>query len=288
VCAADLAPERSAACHHADRALALPRCDDPGYAEAVLDAAGRVGADVVVPTIDPELLPLAGAAGRFEAGDVWLVLSQRSAVEIARDKLRTARALEAFVPTPRTWSPRDAHHAYDLPFPVLVKPTAGSSSIGIWTAHGVGQLPPADDEEHVVQELLSGTEHTVNAYVDRDGRLVTAVAHRRIRVRDGEVAQGAVVESAHLAAAAEAVLAAIPGLRGPWCFQAFVAGDGDPRVFEINARFGGGYPLADAAGAPFAEWVLRERLGLALPDPPPPIRAGLTMLRYDQSVFVDP
>ena len=56
-------------------------------------------------------------------------------------------------------------------------------------------------------------------------------------------------------------------------------------MFEVNARFGGVYPLAHRAGARFSQWLLEESLGLqctANND----WRAGVTMLRYDDAVFV--
>jgi carbamoyl-phosphate synthase large subunit len=76
----------------------------------------------------------------------------------------------------------------------------------------------------------------------------------------------------------------LPGPYGALCFQAIVGPDGDASVFEINARFGGGYPLAHRAGGQFARWLVEERLGL-------PVSAhdawqdGLMMLRYDAALF---
>ena len=61
-----------------------------------------------------------------------------------------------------------------------------------------------------------------------------------------------------------------------------------PRIIDLNARFGGGYPLCHAAGAQFTIWILqgvlqirREPLGDAFVD-------GLLMLRYDAATFVTP
>ena len=69
------------------------------------------------------------------------------------------------------------------------------------------------------------------------------------------------------------------------CFQAIIDGDGRAAVFEINARFGGGYPLAHRAGATFARWLIEQRLDL-------PRTMGddwednVVMLRFDDAVFV--
>jgi carbamoyl-phosphate synthase large subunit len=61
---------------------------------------------------------------------------------------------------------------------------------------------------------------------------------------------------------------------------------GSAYVHEINARFGGGYPLADHAGASFARWLLEEateggRTVSAADD----WREGVVMIRYDEAVY---
>lgn len=75
--------------------------------------------------------------------------------------------------------------------------------------------------------------------------------------------------------------------RGVLCFQAFVDRQGRASVFEINARFGGGYPLAHHAGATMARWLLEERLGLPC-SAHNAWREGVAMLRYDAAVFLEP
>src|ERR1051325_9703895 len=78
---------------------------------------------------------------------------------------------------------------------------------------------------------------------------------------------------------------ALPGGYGPLDLQCFLTASGEVRVIEINARFGGGYPLAHRAGARFTDWLLQEIAGESLPyygswtD-------DLAMLRYDEAVFV--
>ena len=52
VLAADAAPELSAACHLADRCFTLPRCDSPGYVEAMLDICRNQGIAVAAQDLD--------------------------------------------------------------------------------------------------------------------------------------------------------------------------------------------------------------------------------------------
>jgi carbamoyl-phosphate synthase large subunit len=89
-----------------------------------------------------------------------------------------------------------------------------------------------------------------------------------------------------LQAAAKKLAQVLPGATGPLCFQAVIMGSGEMAVFEINARFGGGYPLAHRAGARFSQWLLEEACGLpctANDD----WKEGVVMLRYDAAVFLN-
>ena len=116
----------------------------------------------------------------------------------------------------------------------------------------------------MVQELLRGDEYTVNLFFDRDGRLRCAIPHRRCEVRGGRGRQRADRRHAELERIAWLLGAALDGARGALCFQAIVDDAGAPLVFEINARFGGGYPLAHRAGARFTQWLLEEVTGRPL------------------------
>ena len=78
---------------------------------------------------------------------------------------------------------------------------------------------------------------------------------------------------------------ALPGAWGPLNIQCFMDASGQIRVFEINVRFGGGYPLAHHAGARFTSWLLDELAGRTLPwceD----WQDNLAMLRFDDAVYL--
>ena len=80
------------------------------------------------------------------------------------------------------------------------------------------------------------------------------------------------------------IAAALPGLRGPFCFQAKRDVSGAFYVFEINARFGGGFPLAHRAGGQFSRWLIEAHFGLPSTETSN-WQAGWTFLRYDQAVY---
>lgn len=286
VLACDMEPELSAACSASDIALAVPHSSAPDFVDAMLDIVRARGVDLVVPTIDPELAPLAAAAERFNALGARVHVSPLSVIEIARDKLRTAEVLAgAGVPVPRTirFAAGVAANG-DIGWPAFLKPAGGSASRGIRVVSCPEQLPGSADEPMILQQLLKGPEFTVNMFIDQDGALRSAVAHRRLRVRAGEVEKGRTERSAVLSSLAAGVARALPAARGVLCFQVIVDEETGPRVFEINARFGGGYPLAHHAGAEYARWLLEEVA--ALPSTAhDEWRSGVLMLRYDAARF---
>jgi carbamoyl-phosphate synthase large subunit len=167
----------------------------------------------------------------------------------------------------------------------MIKPRAGSSSVGIRVVSAPERLAELGaSPDYLAQELLQGEEYTVNLFFDATGRLRCAIPHLRCEVRAGEVAKGITRRHPELEAIARALGETLPGARGALCFQAIVDAAGRAVVFELNARFGGGYPLAHRAGACFAQWLLEETTGR-------PSSAhnhwhdGVLMLRHDHAIF---
>ncbi|APO78939.1 carbamoyl phosphate synthetase-like protein (plasmid) [Rhizobium etli 8C-3] len=287
VIACDLDPGMSPACRSADASYAVPACDDPDFVWALQEIALREKIDLIVPTIDPELPALARAMDDFEAIGCRVHVSQPAVIDIVRDKLETMNVLGAAgIPVPRTIALEEFASTSEWSWPVFVKPRSGSASRAISVAGSRDELPSKISEPMIVQENLTGTEYTVNGFVDARGRLQTAITHRRVRVRAGEVEKGITERQARHSRIAHDIVGALPGLRGAFCFQMMDDGVAGPKVIEINARFGGGYPLADHAGAQFAKWLLEEVSGspASCHDN---WRSGVLMLRYDEAIFVD-
>jgi len=284
--ACDMDPEHSAACRVADERFAVPPCLDPFYIPHLLEYCRNQHIDLLVPTIDTELLPIASNRHRFSAAGTFVHVSDENVIDVVRDKLTTARVLEAAgVPVPRTACVEDMREkASDWVWPLFIKPAAGSASRGIFIAQDASALGGPYDEPMIAQELLEGPEYTINMYIDRLGNLAGAIPHLRMTTRAGEVEKGRTIRDARLIELAERVAAALPGARGVLCFQAIDDRRRGPLVFEINARFGGGYPLADHAGARFAESLL-TLLAHGHEVATSAWRSEVTMLRYDAAVF---
>lgn len=281
IVAADYNPELSAACALADVWYRVPRVTDPEYVPALLEICARESVRLLVPTIDPELLPLALSAARFSEAGIRVHVADPDFVGLARDKLSTMQRLRARgIPTPAT-----ATGLGELRFPVIIKPRGGSSSVGLKVVRSQRECAGIDlPGDCIIQELLDGPEFTVNVFYDQSGGFRCAVPHRRLEVRGGEMSKGRTERNADLTEIARLIGSTADGVRGAFCFQAMLTQDG-PVVFEINARFGGGYPLADHAGGRFAKWLLEEVLGMAC-TADDEWRDQVTALRYDTEAYV--
>lgn len=286
--ACDLDPDLSAGCHDADHTFAVPRCDAPEYADVLLDYCRAHSIRLLIPTIDPELMPLALSCDRFNAIGTLVHVSGAETIAIVRDKEKTTDVLRAAgVPVPRTAAPEEVLAAPEAwSWPLFIKPSGGSASRGIGVIEHPGQLAKDYPEPMILQEFLQGDEFTINIYVDADGRLVTAIPHRRLAIRAGEVEKGRTVRRPEFREIAERLVAALPDPTGVMCFQLIDDRERGPKVFEINARFGGGYPLADRAGGRFAESLLARAMGK--PEcASDNWRENVLMMRFDAAVYRD-
>ena len=128
----------------------------------------------------------------------------------------------------------------------------------------------------------------VAAFVDRAGRVHCAVPHRRIAVRRGEVSQAVTAKRDDVMRLASSIADRLHAAYGPVNIQIFACTDGALRATEINPRFSGGYPLAERAGAHFADWLIQEAAGEALGTVCTNWQDGVSMSRFNTEVFLMP
>jgi carbamoyl-phosphate synthase large subunit len=284
----DVSPETASAAYLVDKCFPVGRCCEPGFIDEVLRIAIEEHVSLIVPTIDTELSVYAANRRRFLDHGIAVAVSDPETVRIACDKVETHRwLLENNFPAPRQ---AEVSKVLQSPaqweFPLILKPRSGSASAGVIMVKSFVALTEfaAGSTDLIVEEIARGDEYTVNVFV-HDGRCVSAVPHRRLETRGGEVSKGITVRDESLMRLAATIAEKLPGARGALNVQCFLDKDGTITVIEINARFGGGFPLANRAGAKFPLWLLEPLL-----ERPATVTAewqdGLLMLRYDDAVFI--
>lgn len=283
---ADACPQLSAACHEHGASFQLPHIGDPEYVSALASLCQEQMVGLVIPTIDPELSILAEHRESFWEAGTALLVCDKELISVARDKRETAKFFDGFgVVSPLIYSPAAPE------FPAIAKPYDGSSSKDLHIL-----LRPEDftDEVKNIKNLMLAQyidpvihdEFTCDAYYDQFGYLRCVVPRLRIEVRGGEVAKGRTCRN-NIVEMFWLKLRHIPGARGCLTFQFFRNKiNGALVLIEVNARFGGGFPLTYASGANFPLWAIKEWVdGELIPDFHE-WKEELTMLRYDAAIFV--
>ncbi len=270
------------------RSYVVPSLESPEFVPEIVDICRREEIRLVFPLIDPDIPVLAANRAAIEATGARLAVVGGAAAAVAADKWSSHLFLRGLgLPTPETW-PGDSVEVESLDYPVFVKPRYGSASklsFRVDEPAVLGALLRYVPDP-VVQEFLSGPELTSDVICDVDGELLAVVTRRRLAVRAGEVAKGVTVFDRAVADGCAAIAAALPA-SGPITVQCFMR-DATPVFTEVNARLGGGAPLAIAAGADFPRWLLARAAGLPVDIPEiGRYRVGLYLSRFDDSFFLD-
>jgi carbamoyl-phosphate synthase large subunit len=272
----------------ADRATRIRHTDDPAYITDLLEVVERNEIKLVIPTIDADLPILASNQGAFASLGCRIVVSAPTFVDITLDKHQTGVTFGgAGIHVPWSWLPPVAENA-GLPERVFAKPRRGSASqdqYQVAREELAGILPLVVDP--IVQEVLTGSEITVDALLNFEGRPIHYVPRFRLRTLGGESVQGVTLEHVErIDGWIERVLHLCSrlGAVGPLTIQAFDTPDGLV-LSEINPRFGGGYPLAEAAGGAYAAWLLDMVEGREVPQRLGAYESGLYMTRYNVEHF---
>ncbi|MGW5866726.1 ATP-grasp domain-containing protein [Streptomyces sp. NPDC055239] len=245
----------------------LPRGDDPVFADALLKLCRELAIDVLVPTVDTELTPLARRAADFADEGVRVLTSTPEALESCLDKWRLAEACAGVVRVPVTALVTDDGPGADFAggYPAIAKPRRGSGSRGVHTVQGPRDLAGlAHDGSQLVQEMLPGTEYSVDVLIRPDGQVAAAVPRSRDKTDSGIVVAGRVVDAPEFSTLAAAVVRAL-GLRGIANVQVREDRAGRPALLEVNPRPPGGMSLTIASGVHMPAFAVAGLLGLDVP-----------------------
>lgn len=266
------------------RAL-VPRGDDSYFVDRIFDLCLKWDIDVVIPTVDVELLPLALAESRFVGRNVRILGGPSGALATCLDKWQLALAVDSTVRCPATHLIDQRFDPLGFPsWPAVVKPRSGSGSRGVRTLEHPDQLlGVARDGSMILQQYLPGEELSVDVLIDRSGVTVGAVPRIRCKVDSGVSVAGRTVRDGEATSLAVATLRAV-GLTGPANVQCRRDSQGRLALLEVNPRFPGSLPLTEAAGFNIVELAVREALGMAVE--PLGTYAEIGVVRHLEEVIV--
>jgi carbamoyl-phosphate synthase large subunit len=246
------------------RGYRVPYASAPGYVERLLDICTAEKCELILPGLDAELPVLAREAETFRRSGIIPVVSSPEVIEIADDKLATYRfLLEQGFQAPLTL--RLGEDLKQLAFPFVLKPRRGGArSKGVFIVANERELSHRlsliDPGNCVAQEYIAGDEYTCGS-VNFDGRCYGTIVMRRI-LRDGDTYKAFVEETPSIKHYVASVAEALKPF-GACNFQ-FRLKNGEPCIFEINARHSGTTHSRTLAGFSeplmVADYLLQGRL----------------------------
>ena len=208
--------------------------------DRLLEIAAGENARFLFAGLDMELPLFARAADRFRRAGVTPIVSSTEVVDLADDKLETARFLRRHgFPALHTIDLAEGDPR-ELAFPFVLKPRRGGSrSQGVFVVASEEEfryrLQHLDVTNTVAQEHIDGEEYTCGT-ITFEGRCHGAIVMWRT-LRDGDTHKAFVVRDAGIESLVRRAAEALNPF-GPCNFQLRVR-DGKPYIFDINPRCSG-------------------------------------------------
>lgn len=242
----------------------LHRGADPRFVDDILERSVAARIDVLVPTVDFELLPLARRREDFEREGIRLLLANAGTLELCLDKAALVRACEGSCDVPRTVILDGHFDAADWPLPFLIKPRLGAGGRGVQRIDRLDALSilPCDGSL-IVQEFLGGREFSVDVLCTPKSDVLAVVPRARLKIDSGIAVTGVTLHDDRLDAAARRVAATI-GITYVANLQFREDAHGVPRLMDVNARFPGTMPLTVASGVNMPRLALDLAVGRSL------------------------
>lgn len=268
VCAAN--SEKSPALAVADLALITPLIYDPSYIPCLLDFCRKKQIDLLIPLFDIDLPVLSRNREKFAQIGTTVVVSDLKGLKVCNDKWETVQFLKSRdLKTPKSWisaqQAADAMSKGEVKM-LVVKPRWGMGSIGVFFAQEpdevllLGKLcerriqasylryesTQTPEQGVIYQEYIQGQEYGMDVVCDLEGNLRAVWVRQKIAMRAGETDVARMVRRPKIEEIGRRIL--LPGQIGNLDVD-LIERDGEYYLFDMNARFGGGYPFSHMAGA---------------------------------------
>ena len=264
----------------------IPPASSDEYIPALLDICNEKSVSILFPGLDAELPKLAANRDEFLKISTNVIISSKDVVEIAEDKLLTAKYLKKLglaVPLTKDLADFDAD---EWRFPVLIKPrTHGARSKNVKVFQEIGQLNnflsfAENTSNFVIQEYIGGEEFTCGS-LTLDEKFFGVIPMRRI-LRDGDTYKCFSTRNQPIESTVEKICKSLCPF-GALNVQLKLKND-IPYVFELNARCSGTTAARALCGFNepkfIADFILKNATTDLTVNP-------LTVLRYWNEVAVE-
>lgn len=258
------------------------RFDNPEVVEDIKRVVKDYDVKIILPIVNNSI-EIASIL-KSQLDDVFVPVTDFDHARALFDKAEAAKVFkEAELPIPRTYSVISAQ------MPAIAKPRKGGSSRGIQVFNNIEDLMHLQDlQNYLIQEYIEhAREYTVDCYIDNKGEILTTVPRERLEIMGGESTRTITCHNKVLEDLSRKVIEKF-SLRGPVNLQFLHDLDSDRYLLmEVNPRLGGGVICSIYAGAPIADYIIDEALGIPL-QPCTDWASGTLLARYfKEAVFYE-
>lgn len=277
------------AIYFADYYELVPRINSADYIDSLISVIKKYNVNLIIPTIDTELQVLADNKTRIkkETGAIVMV-SDPVVIDICNNKIKSAEFFKknGFA-VPKTLTLQDIEDK-NYTFPLFIKPLNGSSSVNAFKVNTERELSFFLDyiDDPIVQECVSGIEYTIDAFIDFNGKLISAVPRQRLQTRGGEILKGVIDMNENIISDITRMIDKLKPI-GHITIQGFLGDDNIFRYIEINPRFGGGAPMSIKAGANSCEWLYKIMNGTDIESAEITVKDRMVFSRFDDCIMIE-
>lgn len=261
--ASELAP----AIYLADSYYIVPRINEEGYFDKILDICKRENIKGILSLIDPELSLISEQEEKLAELGVKIIGSKFEQNEVSLDKLRMYEWLNSNrYKTAKSYTSLEYFEEElekgNIELPVFVKPIKGSASINISKVNDLDTVRFLMNHQEglMIQEFLDGQEIGVDVYIDMlSNEIVSIFSKKKLLMRAGETDKAISFKDEKLVELIKKFVKDF-GYIGQIDIDVFDV-NGEYYISEVNPRFGGGYPHAYECGANHMELIINNLLG---------------------------
>jgi len=277
----------AAGLHLADKGYVIPKASSSEFITALTDVCAKENIEILMPSFSAEYPVLAREKNKLVQQGIKIAISSLETIQICEDKRLTDNFFKSHgIAKPHLYSD-DELRSESLTFPVFLKPARGRSSVNalriddrIDLNYYLKKVP-----DSIVQEFVTGIEHTVDVLSDLEGKMITAIPRVRIETKSGLATKSTTVKNTGLVKEVERIVNAL-GLVGISNVQC-MCGNDSVKFIEVNYRMpAGGLPLDVAAGVNMPLLVVKMLQGYDVRSLIKDYEVGLTMVRYWETIFI--
>ena len=266
-----------------DDCAVCPKLTSDDYLRFVIKLCKDNKIGLIIPTRDDDVVFFSNHIKDFiESGVIPTVPSYKTA-KICSDKFLFFEFLSKNnIPTIKSW--KDINE--EITYPCVIKDRVGAGARNFHIANDLEELRKKIKlvEKPIIQELVIGTEYTIDYFADFNGNPVSVVPRIRLKVENGESKVGITKNDEEIIKLSKELGRKI-GLVGHNIIQCFKLKNGSIEFIEINPRFGGGSNLCFAAGAETPKYLLQLLNNKKIDFRG--FKEDLLMMRYSKDCFIE-